>query len=247
MKTIKEMDIFADGMRIFLDYVSRQLRKNPNYLPHPIIRAFGMAFQGIESLKNGECSMGFSSEGTKDSVYEPYIVVLKKQKNGVEVKEILNAKVGKQLSVDMMIIIFRLQIQLDKIEGDLIDPEEAVNALNYVIPGKKFYFLGNRWKEAKEEFMKLMKEGKIHLPPDPNIAEQLKQIRSETPWENYPNNIRALIGSFIAQKFDSRGGIVVITTPKKLKIERYKVFDIATEFLMAEYARCLRLVSKKID
>jgi len=244
MKTIKEMDIFGDGMRIFLGYISRQLRKNPNYKPHPIIRAFECAIQGIEEAKEGESIMGVSGEGIKDSVYEPYIVVLQKQKHGIEVKEILNAKVGKRLPVDVMIAIFRLQIQLDKTDGDLIDPEEAVNALNNVIPGKRFYFLGDRWKEALEEFIKLIKEGKIHLPHDTDIPEQLKQIRTDTPWEDYPDNIRALIGSSIAQKFDSRGGIVVVTTPKKFKIEKYKVYDMATEFLMGKSAEYLRPIKR---
>jgi len=245
MKTIKEIDIFGDGMRIFLDYISRQLKKNPNYTPHPIIRAFECAFEGIEKLKEGENVMGVSGEGTKESIYEPYIVVLQKQRDGIEVKEILNVKIGRQLPLDVMITIFRLQIQLDKTDGDLIDPEEAVNALNSVIPGKKFYFLGDRWKEALDEFIRLMKEGKIHLPHDTEIPEQLKQIRVDTPWEDYPNNIRALIGSSIAQKFDNKGGIVVVTTPKKFKIEKYKVYDMATEFLMGKSSEYLKPIKRE--
>jgi len=245
MKAIKEIDFFGDGMRIFLDYISRQLKKNPKYTPHPIIRAFECAFQCIEKAKEGENVMGVSQEGTKDNIYEPYIVVLQKQKDGIEVKEILNAKLGKQLPLDVMIVIFRLQIQLDKSDGDLIDPEEALNALNNVIPGKRFYFLGDKWKEARDEFIRLMKEGKIYLPHDTEIIEQLKQIREDTPWEDYPNNIRALIGSSIAQQFDNKGGIVVITTPKKFKIEKYKVFDMATEFLMGKSAEYLKPIKRE--
>jgi len=245
MKTIREMDIFGDGMRIFLGYISRQLRKNPNYKPHPVIRAFECAFQCIEKAKEGENVIGVSQEGTKDNIYEPYIVVLQKQKEGIEVKEIRNIKIDKQLPLDIIIVIFRLQIQLDKTDGHLIDPEEAVNALNSVIPGNRFHFLGDKWKEARDEFIELMKEGKIHLPHDAELTEELKQIDLiNTPWEDYPNSIRALIGSSIASKLDSKGGIVVVTTPKKFKIDKYKVYDMATEFLMGKPAEYLWPIKK---
>jgi len=240
MKLVKEIDFFGDGMRIFLDYISRQLKKNPNYSPHPIIRAFECAFQGIENLKDGEKVIGVSQEGTKDSIYEPYIVVLQKQKDRIEVKEILNAKLGKQLPLEVMIIIFRLQIQLDKIKSNVVSPEQAVNALNAVIPGNKFFFLGDKWREARDEFIKLLKKGKIYLPNDPVLIDGLKHIRPNTPWEDYPNKIRVLIGSTIASLFDKRGGTVVITTPKNFKIEKYKVFDMATEFMLGKAAEYLK-------
>jgi len=185
-----KIDFFGDGMRIFLDYISRQLKKNPDYTPHPLIRAFECALQGIDKLKEGECTAGVSQDGTKTSVYEPYIVVLQKKKKGIEVKEIRNIKVNKQLPLDVMIIIFRLQIKLDKTKGETVNPQQAVDALNAVIPGNKFYALGDRWKEARDEFKKLLEEGKIHLPNDPELIKELKQIKYDTPWEKYngPHN-----------------------------------------------------------
>ena len=109
--------------------------------------------QGIEECKEEECTMGgVSQDGTEKSVYEPYIVVLQKKKDVIEVKEIRNIKVDKQLPIDIMVIIFRLQIQLDKIEGDTVNPQQMVDALNAVIPGNKFYAHGDRWKEARDKF-----------------------------------------------------------------------------------------------
>jgi len=245
MKAIKEIDFFGDGMRIFLDYISRQLKKNLNYTPHPIIRAFGCAFEGIENLKEGENVMGISQEGSKDNIYEPYIVVLQKHKDGIEVKEILNAKLGKQLPLDVMIIIFRLQIQLDKIESDVVSPEQVVNALNAVIPGNKFFFLGDKWREARDEFKKLLQEGKIHFPNDPELIEELKRIRYDMPWEDYSNKLRAFIGGATVSIFGKKGGTVVITTPKDFKIEKYKVFDMATEFILGKAAEYLRPFESK--
>lgn len=235
-----DIDFFGDGMRIFLDYIARQFKKNSDYQPHPVIRAFECAIQGIEGAKEGEHVMGVSQDGTKDSIYEPYVVVLQKQKEGVEVKEIKNIKVNKMLPLDIMVIIFRLQIQLDKIDSKEVSPEQAVNALNTVIPGNKFYALGDRWKEARDEFKKQIQEGKIHLPNDPTLIEELKKIRYDTPWEEYPQNLRALIGGSLAPSLNKDGGTVTVTTPSGWKIEKYKVFDMATEFLLGRTSEYLK-------
>jgi hypothetical protein len=245
MKKI-DIDFFGDGMRIFLAYIDRQVKKNPDYKPHPIIRAFECAIQGIENAKEGEHVMGVSQDGTKDSVYEPYIVVLQKQKNGkIEVKEIRNIKVNKKLPLDVMIIIFRLQIQLDKIKGEVVTPQQAVDALNAVIPGNKFYALGDKWKEARDEFKKQLQEGKIYLPNDPELIEGLKKIRYDTPWEEYPQKVRALIGGALVPSLNSEGGVVTVTTPKNWKIEKYKVFDMATEFILGQTSEYLKLFGNK--
>ena len=236
------VNFLIDGLRIFLDYVSRQFRKNPDYRPHPLIRALMCAIQDIEKINVGETIGGISQDGNSDSIYEPYAVMLKKREDGIEILGIENLKVGRLLPVDIMILIFRLQIQLDKIAGNLIDPEDAVNALNYVIPGKRFFFLGDKWIEAKDEYSKLMEEGKIYFPPDQEMVNALMKIRFDTPWEEYPNNIRALIGSSVAKKY---GCTVVITTPKKYKIEKYKVFDMATEFLLGKSSEFLKPFKKE--
>ena len=240
-----DIDFFGDGMRIFLDYISRQHKKNIDYRPHPIIRAFECAIQGIEKIKIDECTMGVSQEGTDESIYEPYIVVLQKKDNGIEVKEIRNLKLDKQLPLDIMIILFRLQIQLYKINGETVLSQQAVDALNVVIPGEKFYALGDRWQEARDEFKKQLVAGKIHLPNDPEILNGLKKIKYDTPWEDYPNNLRALIGSSIAPSLNKDGGVVTITSPKDAKIEKFKIFDIATEFMLGKTAEYLKPFKKE--
>lgn len=234
-----KVDFFGDGMKIFLDYVARQHKKNPEYRPHPIIRAFDCAFQGIEKVGVGECTMGVSQDGTEDSVYEPYVVVLQKQEDGIEVKEIRNIKVDKTLPLDLMLIIFRLQTHLDKIEGDSLNPQQMVDALNAVIPGNKFYALGERWQEARDEFRRQLQERRIQLPNDPDLLNELTKLQYDTPWEDYPNQVRALIGSSIAPSLSKDGGIVTITSPKDSRIEKYKVFDMATQFFLGQIAQYL--------
>lgn len=241
-----KIDFFGDGMRIFIDYIARQIKKNPNYKPHPLIRAFECALTGIEKNKNNNKPfMGISMDGKKDDICNPYAVILHKRGDGIEVKKIINMKVDKELPLDVMVIIFRLQIQLDKIEGNTVNPEQAVNVLNAVIPGNRFYALGDRWREARDQFKKLLQEGKMHLPNDPKLIEELKQIRYDTPWEDYSNKLRALIGSSISPSFNKKGGIVTITSPKDSKTEKYKIFDIATEFMLGKTSEYLRPFDKK--
>ena len=110
MSNTVEFDFFGDGMRIFLDYINRQFKKNPDYLSHPLIRAFECAIQGMDKAKIGERVLGISQNGTEKNVCNPFIVVLEKKDNGVEVKEVRNIKVDKTVPVDVMLIIFRLQI-----------------------------------------------------------------------------------------------------------------------------------------
>lgn len=247
-KNKRQIDFFGDGMRIFLDYIARQLKKNPDYKPHPIIRAFECAMQSIENCNVEDCTMGMSQFGTEKSVYEPYIVVLQKKNDGIEVKEIRNIKVDKQLPIDIMVIIFRLQIHLDKIEGDTVNPQQMVDALNAVIQGNKFYALGDRWKEARDFFQDEMKTGKVYLPKEFKTNGMIKEILSikyDTPWEDYSNRLRSFIGTGFIKKLKDKNVRVVITSPINSKIEKYKVFEAATEFMIGESADYLKLFEKK--
>ncbi|HPT59365.1 MAG TPA: hypothetical protein PLD16_06000 [Fervidobacterium sp.] len=234
-----EFNFFNDAMKIYLDYISRQFKKNPNYKPHPLIRALTNAMDGIETAKEGENVRGISFEGTENNIYEPYMVIVQKTKGGIEIKKILNLKVKKEIPIDVMIMIFRLQIQLDKIDGETVSPQQLVDALNEVIPGNKFYALGDRWKEARDRFAKLLNEGKINLAPNDPKIEEFKRIDKNTPWENYSNGLRALIGPTILYGSDMNKKIV-ITTPTNARIEKYKVFDFVTEFMLRENVEYFR-------
>jgi hypothetical protein len=245
---ITEADLFQDGVRIFLDYIYRQQKKNQDYKAHPIIRAFICALEGMKEAKEGERTMGYSREGTAESVYEPYVVVLEKKGDGIEVKEIKNLSVDKEIPVDVMLTIFRLQISLDKIVGDTVSPQQFVDALNHVIPGNKFYALGDRWKEARDLFAKRVKEGKFRIPEQfrhSGLIEELTSIRYDTQWEDYSNRARSTIGSSIMEVLDNKDVQVIITSPTNSIIEKYKVFDAAIQFMLGKAADYLNPLNDK--
>lgn len=243
-----KIDFWGDGMRIFLDYIGRQMKKNPEYNPHPLIRALELALYNIQNADVGQCVMGVSQDGTKDSVYNPFAVVMQKHEDGsFEVKEIRNLKVNKELPLDVMVIIFRIQILLDKIPGDVVSPDQMVDCLNKVIPGGHFYALGDRWKEARDSFKEAAQKGQISLPKSPEmekVISELLQITYNTPWEDYSPGARSLIGSQIKPRIEEGAGTVIVTTPKHFKVEKYKVFDMATEFILGKSSEYLNLFKR---
>ena len=173
------------------------------------------------------------------------IVLILEREEQVNVFRVITRKLDKELPLDAMIMIFRLQVHLDKIDGDLVNAQEAVNALNTAIPGNKFYALGEKWREARDDFRKTAKEGKINIPP--NLIDELKKITLSTPWEEYSNSARALIGCAFAPSLNREGGILTITTPKDVRFEKYKVFDMATEFMLGKTAEYLKPFKNEIS
>jgi hypothetical protein len=235
-------DVFRDSMMIFLNYINRQYIKNPDYKPHPIIRAFNCALEGINKIEVGETTAGVSQNGTKEKVYNPYMVILEKTEKGINVKDIRNIKVNKSIPIDIMILTFRLQIQLDKIKDEFITPKQMVDILNEIIPGNNFFYLGDKWKKYLPLFKEKFERGEIHYPSDSILAEEMKNIKYNIPWQEYSNRQRAFIGGAIGSFIDLKGRKIIITSPKNAKIKKYTVFDCAMEFQLGKTSNYLKQI-----
>lgn len=239
------IDIFGDGMRIFLDYIARQFKKNPKYDPHPLIKAFELAVSGFKDVKNGERAMGLSGDHIGETLFNTYLVIVEKKDNRIKVLRIHNLQVDKELPQDVMIMIFRLQIILDRIPGDDVSPKQVADVLNEVIPEKPYYAIGERWREARDNFKKMLEEGKIHLPKDPKLIEEISKITYDTPWEEYSNLARSVIGTSLFSTLNKKEGRrICITTPAKYKIEKFKVFDMLTEYMLGKTGDYLKKSKK---
>ncbi|MFW5891030.1 MAG: hypothetical protein ACOCUI_02325 [bacterium] len=89
-----------------------------------------------------------------------------------------------------------------------------------------------------------MEASRVSLPIEYKTNGMLKEIAAikyNTRWENYSNRLRSLIGSYILKKINEKNVQVVITSPKNSKIEKYKVFDLAIEFMMGKYVDYMNL------
>lgn len=239
-----DFDLFGDGMRIFLDYISRQYKKDPDYKPHPIIRAFECALQGIEDCKIDECTMGLSQEGTEEFVQQPYVVVMQKQKDGVEVKEIRNLIVNREIPLDVLIIVFRLQIHLDKIKGEDLTQHQAVGILNKVIPGNNFYEIADQWEKARDIFFEKLKNREFNITKKlatPELEEELHKIKKSTPWEDYSPKLRSIIGPYIVTDTSINSGKIILTAPSSTVMSKDRLFDQVIEFLIGRSSEYVKL------
>jgi diadenosine tetraphosphate (Ap4A) HIT family hydrolase len=237
----KESNFFKDSIAIFLSYITRMMKEDSDYKPHPLISAFEMALQGLHKAKEGECIAGVSgNQSGHGNLLNPYLVVLFKDKDdGIIIKTITDVATNKELPTDFMVTIFRLQIRLDKYPGDEVNATDAARILNDVIPGAHFYALGERWTEARDKFIDLVENGNMKIPSDKAIISELKELKKNTAWEDYSPQLRGLIGGTLAEEFDKRSGIIVLTNPINIELSKIKLFEMVGQIFLGETSRFL--------
>ena len=89
-------------------------------------------------------------------------------------------------------------------------------------------------------FKKNFEKGEIHYPSDSKLAEEVKNINYNIPWEEYSGTLRAFIGGVIGSFIDLKGKKIIITSPKNVKIKKYTVFDYAMEFQLGRTSNYLK-------
>ncbi len=230
-----QWNYFGDGMRIFLDYIDREFIKNPEYVPHPLVRAFVCANQGITDLVIGKSSVGVSQNEDEPNSGEMYFVAIEKGRDTIIVKEIRHVGLNRSVSIEQMISIFRLQILLDRLDGKKIQVENAISALNKVVTTPKFQAVGNRWREARDEFVSALKDGRAHIPDDPKLRDGMLRITKKMDWYDYPSDVRALIGGFLKPLGQEDIAAFSVTFPKDNWIDKNTVFHLLTQHWWLRY------------
>jgi histidine triad (HIT) family protein len=231
MNELNKYNPFFDALRIFLDYIHKKQKKNPEYEVHPLIRALLNANAALEGAKIGERVMGLSHDEDNGRVINLYSVILTRlDPESIEVTNVSDLKTDEFLPLNAMVATFRLQIILDRVPNRQLQIQEVADVMNEAIPAQHFYVLGDRWKEAREIYFREFMAGRI-VNIDEKEIEDLNKIRPETTWEDYPQNIRSLIGIRAAPLFDKRPGTTIITTPEPDLIDKKKVFELASELL----------------
>lgn len=222
-RLIVQKDYLRDAMEIFLGYIGRKMKENADYDPHPTIKAFEIAFSKIMNVKSNKPVMAISGRDGR----QPISVILKKENGKIILEKIIDLTTGNEIPVSLLIQIFRLQIQLDK-EGDDMKTERLTEILNEIFLEFHFHALGDKWPEARDQFIEDMKKGKIVFPKEGSeqLTKDLLSVRTNTPWEEYPSSVRAIIAGSARQFFDERNGTIVISTPPTLKNDKNKIFEI---------------------
>lgn len=234
-------EFFSLGMLFFMNYVDRCWKVDPDYLPTSLVRAFMVAVEAGNKIEPGQTAMGTSMDGdkSKDSIDVAYAIVVTKSEIGFEIIEIRDLVNDVVVPPHFVLVIFNLQMLLDRHQGDLVHASIAVDALNNCFERPKFVALLDQWPIARDNFVKMMKEGKVYFPPaseeeKAKIKKALCSITPETAWEDYLPELRSMIASYILadEEGAEKDGKIVISTTHDHTMTKLSVFRLATSIFL---------------
>lgn len=250
-----ESSEFRLSLIAYINYINRQMKKNPDYTPHPLVRAIYGALEGMESHKNGAVLMGVSGEkDEKDRSQEAYIVVLRKDDDhAFTLLNVHEAVVKQDVPVEAAMQLLLLSMRLDKHEGPDVPVDAAIEIVNDTIPSLQLIkFDNSKWKEARDGFKKHVQEGKVVMQEGPEtekMIEEFMTIRENTPWEEYPSIARVTIGQYWVStntEVQADKNPIVITSVDDV-VQKYKVMRMVRENLFGWSAEFLNQVSRDKD
>jgi hypothetical protein len=232
-----EREFMSYGMLFFMGYVQRREKSHPDYVPNSLIRAFLVATAAVKEVEVGRNASGVALDGPKDSkdhITAGYMIVLKRLQNGVELVEIRDLVHNVSIPFLFALVIFSLQIKLDKFNSDRISVHDAVAALNECFESPQFVALGDRWPIARDNFFKAIRSGKIPLPKE--IVEEIRKlligIDDTTPWEKYPSKLRTFVAPFLEADTASRDARIYMATTHDHTINKSQIFTFSNTVVL---------------
>jgi len=221
-------EIFSKTFLVLLAHVQRRIAKDPNYEEPKFLRAFLMAFEGInnEDVKDGENFMGVA---TGEDPTEAYAVVIKKQDSGFEIMELRDIVRGKTVGQREIMRLIQFSILLDNIDGNSISWSKATEALHMAVPGIRFVkFPNNQWRKYRKKLLARIKNGKI---ADLTSSDgDVKKLESATSFSKVPQRIRTLIGFAYTEEKYPKQKTMSITSPDTT-VEKSRLFDMAKDLI----------------
>lgn len=217
-----------DAILAYLDYVAIKIEKNPDYQPHPIIRALLCAVSDEQDTKNGTVLgvSGNEDDTGKNSATEMYAVVVEKKRKGFCILEINDLSTGNTLSLYEALTLIELSLKLDKVEGSFVPPDVVSTLFSDVLNGITFEFVTPlNYKEARNYFKEMLEKRKVFIPQDPSLIDSLSKITEDTPWEDYDSNAREIIATNWAIKNGKNVGLCLDfdEIPKSTIISYFKM------------------------
>ena len=192
----------------YLDHVQLKIKRDPNYEPHPILKAIMLSMPLIEIKEDGN-HMSISGNGNEEKGIEPteiYSVITSKKGDTYEILDIVDIKTGKSLDIYDALLIIELSLKLEKIDKDEVSDDELREMFDETMRDVGFCFVTPKnFKKARDYFKNQLQERKISIPREYNFIGGLTQIKEETQWVDYPPNIRCLITTIWAAQDEKYG------------------------------------------
>ncbi|MCF7624512.1 hypothetical protein CQ056_24975 [Peribacillus simplex] len=204
-KEVYDAAEFEISFKAYISYVKRKLRKNPDYKVHPLVKAFLNAMEGVEANGKAEKAGNYGGlSGNADDIpngdaTQLFFCVLEAHNDGtISVVEFYDVINNRPVPIKVLSYILVLSMKFDKFEGELINVDQAIEIINSTIPDLNYIrFNNSEWKEARDHFAELVKEGHFHMPGYKDqlepIVEEFTGITYSTPWEDYPQRVRSTI------------------------------------------------------
>lgn len=187
----------------YLDHVILKLKKDPDYNPNPIINAILLAING-ETLENGTFAgiAGSSEKRTEgEKPDELYMATVEVNNDSLKILDITDLCTGNKLTVYEALLIIELSLKLEKMDKNMISPNEIENLFNEVVKDVLFLVVyPENFKQARDYFKEMLVKKMISIPPDEDLIKALGIITAYTPWEEYNPRVRAFISSIWASR-----------------------------------------------
>jgi len=201
-KEVFDAEEFKVSLRAYISFVSRKIKKNPNYNIHPIVRALSHAMENLQNSGKPGTYYGLSGDAkdNPEGVYtQLFFCVLAAHKDKmISIVEFYDLIESRPVPIKVLSYILVLAMKFDKFEGNQINIDHAIKAINSVIPILNcIKFNNNEWKEARDHFESVVEEYKVNAPVEHDefkiTANEFLKIPSNTPMEEYPLAISSTI------------------------------------------------------
>ncbi|WP_394217537.1 YecA family protein [Halobacillus trueperi] len=193
-----EAEEFEYSLKAYVAHVQRQIKKDDNYEPHPLVKALIFAVDNaVENDKPGNyAGISGTVEGEEDNPNHPFFVVVNYSNDKIiTLLEVQDINLGKPVPIKIASIIILLALRFERIEGNLINVDTAIDIINDSIGFLNIVRFNNEeWIEARDYTKKLMEEGNFKLPQEMDTS-FFHEVTYDTPWEEYPSQLRSLIAS----------------------------------------------------
>ncbi len=176
----------------YTKHVEKRMQDDPEYEPHPIVKALMLAVQGAEEAGIDDNYMGVAGVGTELA----YTLVIEKKGEFFEVKETVDLNTGKRISGRAMARMVDAERMLDDYPED-VPVDAAIKVMQEAMPDTEVILLG---EDQAEEALAIAKEAiqKQRLAGAPNEATRRVLEASASDWKDLPSETRALVGTLWA-------------------------------------------------
>ncbi|WP_209125448.1 YecA family protein [Alkalihalobacillus sp. BA299] len=203
-----ETEEFDLSLKAYVNYVNRQMKKDEDYIPHPLVKALMVAVNGaVENGKPGRYAgaSGDAEYYEDNEARKSFICAIEyNEDKTITLLEFHDLTLGCSVPIKVASYILLLSMRLDGIKGSMISIEDMINIINDTIPTLNLIrFNNDEWLEARDFLAKNLDTiGGFPEGQTEEYEKDLLSIKENTPWEEYPPRVRMLVATtYVREKY----------------------------------------------